>query len=108
MAMKEVGLDYRLKLPVKKYSLGMRQRLGIAQAIMEYPDIIILDEPFNGLDKDGVREMRTYFQNLREQGYTILLVSHYSEDIETLCDTVVELDKGKLSVIRTKPNFECV
>lgn len=98
--MAEVGLDYRLKLPVKKYSLGMRQRLGIAQAIMEQPSVLILDEPFNELDKDGVRDMREYFLRLKEQGRTIILVSHSVEDIDILCDTVAEMDKGVLTVVR--------
>ncbi len=97
--MAEVGLDYKLKLPVKKYSLGMRQRLGIAQAIMERPSILILDEPFNGLDKEGVEDMRSYLLNLKKQGKTILLVSHSAEDIRILCDSVAEMDKGKLNVI---------
>ena len=97
--MTEVGLDYKLKLPVKKYSLGMRQRLGIAQAIMEHPSILILDEPFNGLDKEGVEDMRNYLLNLKKQGKTILLVSHSAEDIRILCDCVAEMDKGKLSVL---------
>ena len=71
-----VGLDPKLKKPVSKYSLGMRQRLGIAQAIMENPRILILDEPFNGLDKHGVADMRELIKELREQGKTILLASH--------------------------------
>lgn len=100
-AMAEAGLDYRLKLPVKKYSLGMRQRLGIAQAIMEQPSILILDEPFNGLDKDGVRDMREYFLKLKEQGRTVILVSHSAEDIDILCDTVAEMDKGVLTPVRS-------
>ena len=80
---------------VATYSLGMRQRLGIAQAIMEDPSLIILDEPFNGLDKHGVEEMREYFLSLKKKGKTILLTSHNTEDIEYLCDTVVEMDHGK-------------
>ena len=92
--MKKVGLDPDLKRHVRKYSLGMRQRLGLAQAIMEDPEILILDEPFNGLDKDGVKDMRTYLLDLKEQGKTILIASHNSEDISVLCDTVQELDKG--------------
>lgn len=98
-AMTAVGLDYKLKRAVKKYSLGMRQRLGIAQAIMEKPSILILDEPFNGLDKEGVEEMRQYLIKLREQGTTILLCSHSVEDINILCDTVAEMDKGILTKI---------
>lgn len=95
-AMKQVGLDPELKLHVKKYSLGMRQRLGLAQAIMEDPDILILDEPMNGLDKDGVNDMREYLLNLKDKGKTIIIASHSSEDIEFLCDTVHEMDKGIL------------
>lgn len=98
--MQKVGLDPNLKRHVKKYSLGMRQRLGLAQAIMEDPDILILDEPMNGLDKEGVADMRKYLLELREQGKTILIASHSSEDIEVLCDTVSEMDKGVLTKIK--------
>lgn len=98
--MKKVGLDPDLKRHVKKYSLGMRQRLGLAQAIMENPDILILDEPMNGLDKDGVGDMRKYLLDLKKQGKTILIASHSAEDIEILCDTVCEMDKGVLSKLK--------
>lgn len=98
-AMKQVGLDPDLKRHVKKYSLGMRQRLGLAQAIMENPNILILDEPMNGLDKDGVEDMRKYLLNLKEQGKTIIIASHSTEDIEILCDIVCEMDKGVLTKI---------
>ena len=94
-AMYQVGLDPTMKKRVATYSLGMRQRLGIAQAIMEDASLIILDEPFNGLDKHGVEEMREYFLSLKKKGKTILLTSHNTEDIEYLCDTVVEMDHGK-------------
>ena len=94
-AMYQVGLDPTMKKRVATYSLGMRQRLGIAQAIMEDPSLIILDEPFNGLDKHGVEEMREYFLSLKKKGKTILLTSHNTEDIEYLCYTVVEMDHGK-------------
>lgn len=99
-AMKKVGLDPALKRHVRKYSLGMRQRLGLAQAIMENPDLLILDEPMNGLDKDGVNDMRQYLLELKEQGKTILIASHSSEDISVLCDTVSEMDKGILMPIK--------
>ena len=99
-SMEQVGLDPDLKRHVKKYSLGMRQRLGLAQAIMENPKILILDEPFNGLDKDGVADMRKYLLELKELGKTILIASHSSEDIEILCDTVCEMDKGVLTKIK--------
>ena len=98
-SMKKVGLDPDLKRHVKKYSLGMRQRLGLAQAIMEDPKILVLDEPFNGLDKDGVKEMREYLLSYKQQGKTILICSHSAEDIAVLCDTVHEMDKGKLERI---------
>lgn len=91
-----VGLDPALKKPVSKYSLGMRQRLGIAQAIMEDPDLLILDEPFNGLDRYGVEDIRKIIQDLKELNKTILLVSHNGEDIRLLCDTVCEMDAGIL------------
>lgn len=99
-SMELVGLDPKLKRSVKKYSLGMRQRLGLAQAVMENPDLLILDEPMNGLDKDGVGEMRKYLLALKEQGKTILIASHSAEDIEVLCDTVVEMDKGQMERVK--------
>ncbi len=94
--MLQVGLDPKSKKRVSKYSLGMRQRLGIAQAIMENPDILILDEPTNALDKQGVDEFRTLLLKLKGEGKTILIASHNSADIELLCDVVYELDGGKL------------
>jgi ABC-2 type transport system ATP-binding protein len=97
---RRVGLDPDMKKHVGKYSLGMRQRLGIAQAIMEDPMYLVLDEPFNGLDKTGVEEMRKLIKELRERGKTILLASHNTRDIDELCDTVCEMDSGILSVVR--------
>lgn len=94
-----VGLDPDDKKHVGKYSLGMKQRLGLAQAIMENPEILVLDEPMNGLDKDGVSEMRDLLLRFKEEGKTILIVSHSAEDIQMLCDTVHEMDKGELSAI---------
>lgn len=98
-SMESVGLNPILKRAVGKYSLGMRQRLGLAQAIMENPQILILDEPMNGLDKEGVEDMRKYLIELRKQGKTIILASHSSEDISVLCDTVNEMDKGQIKKI---------
>lgn len=86
-----------MKKAVAKYSLGMRQRLGIAQAIMEDPKLLILDEPFNGLDKHGVEEIRQILLDLKDRGKTILLASHNAEDIRILCDRVFEMDGGVLS-----------
>lgn len=99
-ALELVGLDPENKLKVGKHSLGMRQRLGIAQAIMEKPNTLILDEPMNGLDKDGVEDMRKLFMKLREQGKTILISSHNAEDINILCDSVWEMDKGEVMRIK--------
>ena len=99
-SMRAAGLDPSMNKPVGKYSLGMRQRLGIAQAIMEDPTLLILDEPLNGLDKHGVREMRQLIKGLKEQGKTILLASHNQGDIDELCDTVCEMDAGVMTMIR--------
>lgn len=95
----QVGLDPTLKKSVSKYSLGMRQRLGIAQALLADPDLLILDEPMNGLDKNGVRNIRNLLLNLKAQGKTILLASHFAQDIDELCDTVCEMDQGVLHSI---------
>lgn len=97
--MEMVGLEPDMKRSVKKYSLGMRQRLGLAQAIMENPDVLILDEPFNGLDKEGVAEMRKYLLQLKDEGKAIMVCSHSSEDIAVLCDRVYEMDHGKLTLM---------
>lgn len=95
-AIEIVGLNPDDKKHVGKYSLGMKQRLGLAQAIMENPDILILDEPMNGLDKEGVSEIRKLLLDFKSKGKTIIIVSHNSEDINMLCDTVHEMDKGRL------------
>lgn len=95
--MEMVGLNPHDKKKVGKYSLGMRQRLGIAQAIMENPDILLLDEPMNGLDKEGVIEMRQLFLKKKSEGKLILLASHNREDIELLCDEVYEMENGILT-----------
>lgn len=99
-AIRQVGLDPDSKKGVGKYSLGMRQRLGFAQAIMENPDILILDEPMNGLDKHGVEEMRKLLLSLREQGKTILIASHNPLDIDVLCSRVYEMDEGILTEVK--------
>lgn len=91
-----VGLLEQKKKKVGKYSMGMRQRLGIAQAIMENQDILILDEPMNGLDNRGVDDMRRLFLELKRKGTTILLASHNKEDIKQLCDVVYQMDHGNL------------
>lgn len=103
-----VGLNPDDKKHVRKYSLGMKQRLGLAQAIMENPDILVLDEPLNGLDNDGVAEMREYLLQLKENGKTILLVSHNLEDINALCDTVCEMDHGVLTPKKAGTSEGCL
>ena len=99
-SMSLVGLDFADKKHVGKYSLGMRQRLGIAQAIMEKPDILVLDEPMNSLDKNGVEEMRRLFLKMKSEGKLILLTSHNREDIEILCDEVYEMEEGILNKLK--------
>jgi len=94
--MKLVGLDPYEKKPVSKYSLGMRQRLGIAQAIMENPNNLILDEPFNGLDNSGIKEVYELLKKFKYDGKTIVLVSHSMIDISSTCDVVFEIKNGKL------------
>ena len=96
-AMTLVGLDPRNKKPVGKYSLGMRQRLGLAQAMMDRPKLLILDEHMNGLDNKGVEEMRKLLLSLKEEGTAILLASHNPLDIEALCDEVYSMDQGFLT-----------
>ena len=95
--MEQVGLDPNNRKGVGKYSMGMRQRLGIAQAVMEDPDLLILDEPMNGLDKQGIAWARAFFAQLRDQGKTLIMASHSAEDVATLCDTVHEMEGGVLS-----------
>ena len=95
-----MGLDPKSKKKVRNYSMGMRQRLAIAQAIMEDQNILILDEPMNGLDKSGVADMRKLFLELKEIGKTIVLASHNKEDIDVLCDSVYEMEIGVLKQIR--------
>ena len=99
-AMELVNLDPKSRKHVGKYSLGMRQRLGIAQAIMENPKILILDEPMNGLDNDGVKHIRNVLLEMKKQGTTILLASHNREDISVLCDKVYEMDKGIIKELK--------
>lgn len=91
-----VGLDPDSKKNVKKYSLGMRQRLGIAQALMEDPKVLILDEPFNGLDKSMTQRIREILVEEKQKGKTILLVSHNENDISYICDKIYEIDGGRI------------
>lgn len=104
-AMNTVGLDADNKKLVGKYSLGMKQRLGLAQALMEDPEILLLDEPMNGLDNEGVLEMREIFLAQKQQGKLLLIASHSKEDIDALCDEIFYFDKGRV-VDHTK-NKKC-
>lgn len=99
-ALRQVGLEGDRKKHVGKYSLGMRQKLGIAQVIMEDPMLMIFDEPMNGLDKKSVSETRELFKQLRDRKRTILLASHNAQDIDELCDSVYEVDAGRMTQIR--------
>ncbi len=93
-AIRKVGLDPASRKKVGKYSTGMKARLGIAQAIMEKPRLLILDEPFNGLDRAGVEEMYQLLTELKSTGITILITSHMKENIDVLCDEVYEIAEG--------------
>lgn len=95
-----VGLNPDDKKHVGNYSLGMRQRLGIAQALMENPDILILDEPMNALDNNGVEDMRKVLLKMKEQGKSIIIASHIRDDIDILCDEVYGMDAGVMEKIR--------
>ena len=98
-AISQVGLDPDSKKHVGKYSLGMRQRLAIAQAIMEDPAILLLDEPLNGLDYEGVKTVYDILKVQKERGKIILVASHHEEDIRLLCDEVYWLKDGILERI---------
>lgn len=99
-ALRQVGLEGDRKKHVGKYSLGMRQKLGIAQVIMEDPMLMIFDEPMNGLDNKSVSKTRELFKQLRDRKRTILLASHNAQDIDELCDSVYEIDAGRMTQIR--------
>ena len=101
-AIRRVGLDQESKKHVGKYSLGMRQRLGLAQALMEDPSILLLDEPMNGLDNEGVEEIRKLILDLKQNGKLIIIASHTREDINLLCDKVFYMDHGKIIQIEKK------
>ncbi|CAM4464924.1 ABC transporter ATP-binding protein [Paenibacillus macerans] len=101
-AVELVGLEQRIHDKVKTYSLGMRQRLGVAQAILHRPKLLVLDEPTNGLDPQGIRELRDYLRTLaREEGTTVFVSSHLLAEMELMCDTVAVIQQGRL--IDVKP-----
>lgn len=102
-----VGLSERIKSRVGTYSMGMRQRLGIAQAIMHKPELLVLDEPINGLDPDGIAEVRELIRRLRDEyGTTVLFSSHILGEMQTLCDRVAFLSRGRLVAVKTKEEIE--
>lgn len=95
-AMTAVGLDPDEKKSFRKYSLGMKQKLGIAAAMMEDPDLLILDEPFNALDEDTVNKVRDLIRSLRREGRIVILACHDRGEIDLLCDEIVHLKDGKM------------
>jgi len=97
-----VRMEHRIHDKVKTYSLGMRQRLGVAQAILHRPDVLVLDEPTNGLDPEGIRELRDYLRRLsREEGLAVVVSSHLLSEMELMCDRVAIIQNGKLLDVRS-------
>ncbi|OBZ08949.1 bacitracin ABC transporter ATP-binding protein [Bacillus sp. FJAT-27264] len=102
---KLVGLDNRIHDKVKTYSLGMRQRLGVAQALLHRPKLLILDEPTNGLDPQGIRELRDYLRRLcQQEGTTVFVSSHLLSEMELMCDSVAIIQNGRLVDVRQLKN----
>ncbi|WP_188713319.1 ABC transporter ATP-binding protein [Psychrobacillus lasiicapitis] len=98
---RQVGMEKRIHEKVSTYSLGMRQRLGLAQALLNKPKFLILDEPTNGLDPAGIREFRTYLRKIAEEdGVSVLVSSHLLSEIELMCDRIAVIQNGKLVAIR--------
>lgn len=103
---RSVHLENNIDQKVKTYSLGMRQRLGVAQAILHQPDLLLLDEPMNGLDPKGMREFREMIQNLKNHGVGVLISSHQLSDMELLCDDLVIVQKGQITYVGPMNNPE--
>ncbi len=97
-SIQRVGMEKYAKKMYGKYSTGMKQRLAIAQAIMENPSLLLLDEPLNGLDEEGINDVRALFRELKGEGKTIIMATHSKEDIDNLCDVIIEMSKGEASV----------
>ncbi|RDY23327.1 ABC transporter ATP-binding protein [Romboutsia maritimum] len=102
ITMESVGLNPDNKAKVKDYSLGMKQKLGIAQAIMEDQDILVLDEPFNALDYNTYKDIKNIIKSLKDEGRTILLTSHNFEDIEQLCDSIYIIENAQLQLVSSE------
>ncbi len=100
-SLRRVGLDPQDKRPVKKYSLGMKQRLAIAQGIMENPDLIVFDEPTNALDEEAVQLLRQILIEEKERGAIVLIASHNKDDIRLLADVFMKMESGRLSEVTT-------
>ena len=105
---KIVGLENRIKDKVATYSLGMRQRLGIAEAIINNPELLILDEPTNGLDVEGIIEIRNLIKQLANQGIAILISSHNLTEIDNLCNRIIAIKNGKMIADDTIENFKMI
>ena len=103
---KLVGLEQRIKDKVSTYSLGMRQRLGIAEAIINNPELLILDEPTNGLDVEGIIEIRELIKELSSKGIAILISSHNLTEIDNLCNRIIAIKNGKIIVNETIEEFK--
>lgn len=103
---KIVGLENRIKDKVSTYSLGMRQRLGIAEAIINNPELLILDEPTNGLDVEGIIEIRNLIKKLSHQGIAIIISSHNLTEIDNLCNRIIAIKNGKMIVDETIDEFK--
>lgn len=100
--MRLLGLDPDARQKMKSYSLGMKQKISLAQAIMENQEVLILDEPFNALDIDSVKNIRQLLLNYKQDGKTIILTSHNQEDIDLLCDKVFQIRNQKLEIVELK------
>ncbi len=101
-ALKDVNLFEEKDKKYKEYSLGMKQKLGIAQVLMEDPSVIILDEAFNGIDSESAKKIKKILLKEKEKGKLIIITSHYKEDINELCDIVFEMNEGELRKIDKK------
>lgn len=106
LLMKRLGLDPKNPRPVRTYSLGMRQKLGIIQAVMNKPELLVLDEPMNSLDVETVKAIRMLFSELNASGTTIVIASHISEDIETLCKRIFRVENAQVTEITAEKGEE--
>ena len=105
---KIVGLENRIKDRVSTYSLGMRQRLGIAEAIINEPNLLILDEPTNGLDVEGIIQIRKLIQELSQKGIAILISSHNLSEIDKVCNKIIAIKNGKIIANDTIEKFKAI